>query len=101
VLTTNARNIEWTQITTIDFQSEATQIGSDVSITSIHTASSLDFAFIDEQCEFMFTKTQLRKSKLLFPKKTVINCLTDTITTTNWILLAMNLTILRTYARKL
>jgi hypothetical protein len=51
VLTTNAQNsIEWDgiyQLQLSDFQSEATN-WSDVNITSIHTASSLGFAFVDE-----------------------------------------------------
>jgi hypothetical protein len=48
VLTQMLKSIEWDgiyQLQLSDFQSD-TQIGSDVNITSIHTASSLDFAFM-------------------------------------------------------
>jgi hypothetical protein len=51
-------NIEWDgkyQLQLSDFQSNATQIGN-VKINSIHTASSLDFAFQMSNIEFMFTK---------------------------------------------
>ncbi|MEZ7498863.1 hypothetical protein QO200_08935 [Flavobacterium sp. Arc3] len=60
VLTANAQNsIEWDgiyQLQLSDFQSQATQIGSGVTISSIHTASSLDFGFMMSNIEFMFTK---------------------------------------------
>ncbi|WP_339918593.1 hypothetical protein [uncultured Flavobacterium sp.] len=84
VLTTNAQNsIEWDgiyQLQLSDFQSEATQIGSDVNITSIHTASSLGFAFMMNNVEFMFTKNFNSKVNCSFQKDAGSLIAPDTIT---------------------
>lgn len=84
VLTTNAQNsIEWDGIYELqlsDFQSEATQIGSDVTITSIHTASSLDFGFMMSNIEFMFTKNFNSKVNCFFQRDAGSLIAPDTIT---------------------
>ncbi|SEA01257.1 hypothetical protein SAMN05443667_101607 [Flavobacterium gillisiae] len=84
VLTTNAQNsIEWDgiyQLQLSDFQSEATQIGSEVSVTSINTASSLDFAFMMNNVEFMFTKNFNSKVNCSFQRDAAYLVAPDTNT---------------------
>jgi hypothetical protein len=84
VLTTNAQNsIEWDgtyQLQLTDFQSNATQIGAEVSITSIHTASNLDFGFMMNNVEFMFTKNFNSKVNCSFQRDAGSLIAPDTIT---------------------
>jgi hypothetical protein len=76
------------QLQLTDFQSQATQIGTEVNITSIHTASGLDF---DSSC----TVASQFKSKLLFQRDAASLIAPDTIKANNYCnLLAMNLTYL-------
>jgi hypothetical protein len=92
VLTTNAQNsIEWDvhQLQLTDFQSKATQIGTEDSITSIHTASVLDFGFIMNNVAFMFTK--FNSSKL---SEMLVFNRSDTITANKLAFCYMNLTYL-------
>jgi hypothetical protein len=83
-LAINAQNsIEWDgiyQLQLSDFQSKATQIGSELSITSIHTASSLDFAFMMNNVEFMFTKNFNSKVNCSFQRDSGSLIAPDTIT---------------------
>jgi hypothetical protein len=84
VLTINAQNsIEWDgiyQLQLSDFQSKATQIGSEVAVTSINTASSLDFAFMMNNVEFMFTKNFNSKVNCSFQRDAAYLIAPDTIT---------------------
>jgi hypothetical protein len=83
-LAINAQNsIEWDgiyQLQLSDFQSEATQIGSELSITSIHAASSLDFAFMMNNVEFMFTKNFNSKVNCSFQRDSGSLIAPDSIT---------------------
>jgi hypothetical protein len=75
-------NIEWDgkyQLQLSDFQSNATQIGA-VKINSIHTASSLDFAFQMSNVEFMFTKNFNAKVISSFKRDAASIIATDSIT---------------------
>jgi hypothetical protein len=69
VLTTNAQNsIEWDgtyQLQLTDFQSKATQIGTEDNITSIHTASVLDFGFIMNNVASQFNKVNCSFNEML------------------------------------
>ncbi|MFV8370316.1 hypothetical protein [Flavobacterium sp. LB2R40] len=84
----NAQNtIEWDgkyQLQLSDFQSSATQIGN-VKINSIHTASSLDFAFQMSNIEFMFTKNFNSKVNSTFKRDAASIIATDT-TTANYLI---------------
>jgi len=84
VVTSNAQNaIEWDgtyELQLSDFQSNATQIGSEVSITSIHTTSSLDFAFMMNNVEFMFTKNFNSKVNCSFQRDAASLIAPDAIT---------------------
>ena len=77
----NAQNtIEWDgkyQLQLSDFQSNASQIGN-VKINSIHTASSLDFAFQMSNIEFMFTKNFNSKVNSTFKRDAASIIATDT-----------------------
>jgi hypothetical protein len=79
----NAQNtIEWDgiyQLQLSDFQSAATQIGN-VKINSIHTASSLDFAFQMSNVEFMFTKNFNSKVSCIFKRDAASIIATDSST---------------------
>ncbi|SHN10767.1 hypothetical protein [Flavobacterium xinjiangense] len=79
----NAQNtIEWDgiyQLQLSDFQSVATQIGN-VKINSIHTASSLDFAFQMSNVEFMFTKNFNSKVSCIFKRDAASIIATDSST---------------------
>jgi hypothetical protein len=87
------------QLTINDFQSKATQIGSEVSITSIHTASSLDFGFMMNN-EFMFTKTN-PKVNCSFQKMQVFNCLQIQLLTNKLDFARYEFDLSELYARKL
>jgi hypothetical protein len=84
VLTTNAQNsIEWDgsyQLQLTDFQSQATQIGNEVNITSIHTASSPDFGFMMNNVAFLFTKKFNSKVDCSFNRDASSLIAPDTIT---------------------
>lgn len=72
-------NIEWDgkhELQLSDFQSSATQIGN-VKINSIHTASSLDFAFQMSNIEFMFTKNFNSKVSCTFKRDAASIIATD------------------------
>jgi hypothetical protein len=75
-------NIEWDgkyELQLSDFQSVATQIGN-VKINSIHTASSLDFAFQMSNIEFMFTKNFNSKVSCTFKRDAASIIATDNST---------------------
>lgn len=84
VVISNAQNaIEWDgtyELQLSDFQSNATQIGSEVTVTSINTASSLDFAFMMSNVEFMFTKNFNSKVNCSFQRDAAYLIAPDALT---------------------
>jgi len=73
--------IEWDGIYKLklsDFQSPATQIG-DVSMYSLHSASTIDFAFHMTNAEFMFTKNFNSKVNCSFRRDAAVIVATDSI----------------------
>lgn len=97
-------NIEWDgkyELQLSDFQSGATQIG-DVKINSIHTASSLDFAFQMSNIEFMFTKNFNSKVSCTFKRDAASIIATNNNTATYLVNFAQyEFDLAELYARKL
>lgn len=74
-------SIEWDGIykrKLSDFQSAATQIG-DVSMYSLHAATTIDFAFHMNNAEFMFTKNFNSKVNCMFRRDAAVIVATDSI----------------------
>jgi hypothetical protein len=101
----NAQNqIDWDgnyQLQLSDFQSEGTQIGG-TSISSMQTASSLQFGFQMSNIEFMFTKNFNSKVICAFQRDAALIVAPDTITANKLVQFAQyQFNLSELYARKL